>query len=225
MIRQPSPGAPAQTQRHPRFAAGLVRLCTLLLSASCGAAVSAVGDGPGPAEVQVSRFSEALAARYTAPERSGRYAAARRKLVKGALIPSRVYGDTSIWSSVIPPASEVLTARGALTDHGYRFEIAPDGAGPLKLGDARHKIMLRRLSDSEFRWDAAVDVAIGSLTAGDAAAMLVELLASGHEHDPAAIRTDAVSAFPRSSAVMSRVFTIDSLTMHPGGYPLLCWVI
>ena len=128
-----------------------------------------------------------------------------------------MYGDTSIWSAAVPPATQVLTAHGALTDRGYRFEIAPGGVVPLKLGDARHEITLQRLSDNEFRWNAAVDFAIGSLTADDAAAMLVELLTSGHDHDPAVIRAGAGGAFPRSSAVLSRVFSIDSLTMHPGG--------
>src|SRR5207302_1451389 len=111
MIRQSSSDAPAQTQRHGRFAAGLVRSCTLLLSAACVDAVSVVSDGPVPADAKVAQLSEALAARYTSPERSNRYATARHRLVRGALNPSRVYGDTSIWSAAIPPATEVLTAR------------------------------------------------------------------------------------------------------------------
>lgn len=187
------------------------------MAASCVDAVSAVSDGPVPPEVKVAQLSEALAARFTSPERSGRYGIARRRLVKGALTPSKVYGDTSIWSATVPPATQVLTAHGALTDRGYRFETVPGGVVPLKLGDARHEITLLRLSDNEFRWNAAVDLAIGSLTANDAAAMLVELLTSGHDHDPAIIRAGAGGAFPRSGAVLSRVFSIDSLTMHPGG--------
>jgi hypothetical protein len=189
----------------------------LLTAASCVDAVSAVSDGPAPPDVKLTQLSEALAARFTSPERSGRYGTARRRLVKGALTPSRVYGDTSIWSAAVSPATEVLTAHGALTDRGYRFEIAPVGMVPLKLGDARHEITLQRLSDNEFRWRAAVDFAIGSLTAADASAMLVELLTGGHDRDPAAVRIDAGSAFPRSAAALSKVFSIDSLTMHPGG--------
>jgi hypothetical protein len=206
-----------QTQRRPQFAIGLAGLCSLLAAASCVDAVSAVGGGLAPPDVKVAQLSEALAARYTSPERSGRYATARHRLVRGSLTPSRVYGDTSVWSSTIPPATQALTGRGALTERGYRFEIAPDWSLPLKLGDARHAITLRRLSDNEFRWNTAVDFAIGSLTANDAAAMLVDLLAGGHDHDPGMIRSDASAAFPRSGEVLSRVFTIDSLTMHAGG--------
>lgn len=217
MIPPSSSERPPQTPRRRRFAAGLVRLCALLAAASCVDAVSVVSNRPVPADIKVAQLSDALAARFTSPERSGRYATARRQLVKGALTPSRVFGDTSIWSAAVPPATQVLTAHGALTDRGYRFEIAAEGSSPLKLGDARHAITLRRLADNEFRWNAAVDFAIGSLTADDAAAMFVELLAGGYDHEPAVIRANALIAFPRSGAVLSRVFTIDSLAMHPGG--------
>ena len=216
MTLQSRAGEPTQTYRRPRFAIGLAGLCSLLASASCVDAVSAVGDRPSPADAKVAQLAEALAARFTSPERSGRYEAVRRRLVNGALTPAGVYGDSSVWSASVPPATRALTAHGALTERGYRFEINPDGSMPMNLGDARHAITLRRLSDNEFRWNAAVDFAIGSLTAGDAAALVAELLAGGHDHDPATIRTDANAAFPRSGAVLSRVFTIDSLTMHAG---------
>src|SRR5439155_8985698 len=139
---------------------------------------------------------------------------ARRRLVRGALNPSHAYADTAIWSGTIPPATRTLSAQGSLTERGYRFEIAPEHPAPLKVGDARHAITLRRTSNNEFLWTAGVDFAIGSLTAADAAAMLVELLTGGHEHDVTAIRSGAAGRFPRSSAVLAQVFSIDSLTMH-----------
>ncbi len=219
MILQPSADERVQTPRRFQFSTGLLRsatVCGLFAVTSCVDAVSAVSEGPVPADLKVAQLTEAFATRFTSPERSGHFETARRRLVSGALSPSRVYGDTSIWSATVPPATRSLIAHGALTDRGYRFEIAPDRASPLKVGEARHAITLRRLSDNEFRWNVGVDFAIGSLTADDAAAMLVELLASGHDHDAMALRTDARAAFPQSNAVLSRVFSIDSLTMHAG---------
>ena len=229
MIFPGSADDPAQTPRRPRFAIGLVRLtdrfqwrkaaaiasCAILPSA-CLDAISHISDGPSPRSAKIDEVSDALTARFTSPERSGRFETARRRLVGGALSPSRVYGDTSIWSATFPPATKALTARGGLTDRGYRFEIAPERSAPLKLGDTRHAITLRKLSDNEFRWNTTVDFAMGSLTAADAAAMLVDLLASGHGHDAAALRANAHAGFPRSSAVLARVFSIDSLTIRPG---------
>ncbi len=217
MTLQTSADEPTQTKRHSRFAVGRAGLCALLATASCVDAVSVVSDGRTPADVKVAQLAEALAARFTSPERSGRYESARRRLVRGALTPSRVYGDTSVWSATVPPATQALMAHGELTDHGYRFEIVPDPSVSLKLGDARHAITLRRLSDNEFRWNAAVDFAIGSLTADDAAVMLANLLASGDDRDPVLIRAAANASFPRSGAVLSRIFTIDSLTLRAGG--------
>jgi hypothetical protein len=208
---------PRQTQRWFRFTSGPrcgVTLVVLALGTSCVDAVSAISDAPVPYDAKVAQATEAFAARFTSPERSGRFETARRRLVRGALSPSRAFSDTSIWSESATSATRSLLARGGLTDHGYRFEVASDRA-LLKPGDARHLITLRRLTDSEFRWNASVDFAIGSLTANDVAGLFNELWSSGHGHDAASLRTDAVAAFPRSSEVLSRIFTIDSLTMHP----------
>jgi hypothetical protein len=216
-----------QTLRRRFFATGLrrpsavsrattviVALCGLA-SASCVDALSAISEGPAKPSTKVAEANAAIAARYTTPERSGHFETARRRLVSGALVPSRAFDDTAIWSA-ISPTTRVLGARGALTDRGYRFEISPD---PLQLerpGDTRHTIALRKLSDSEFRWDTHVDFAIGSLTAADVGGMMTQLLVSGEGRDPAVVRATAVAAFPRSSAVMSRIFSIDTLTLRPG---------
>ena len=200
-----------------RSLCGPAALLCGLLGWSCVDVVPVVSDEPTPSALKVVQVTDALAARFTSPERSGRFESTRRRLVSGALIPSRVYGDLSIWSATLPPATRLLAAYGTLTDRGYRFEISPDHVDLSKPGDTRHTIALQRLSDDEFRWDTSVDFAIGSLTASDEAAMLVGLLVSGHGHDATTIRAGARGAFPRSSAVLARVFSIDSLVMRPGG--------
>ena len=197
------------------------RSATILAGAvcltSCVDAVAVVSDHPTSADVKVTQLTDGIAARFTSPERSGRFENARRRLVSGALIPSRIYDDTSVWSSSISPATRLLRAHGGLTDRGYRFDVAAETAALGKAGDSRHTIALRRLSDNEYRWDTVVDFAIGSLTAPDVAAMLVELLVSGHDHDATALRAGARTRFPRSSTVLAKVFSIDSLTTRPGG--------
>lgn len=220
---------PWQTRHRSLIATGLVRLtsrfqlplglamavCAILTTGSCVNAVSAVSDGSIPAELKVAELTDAFAARFTAPERSGHFETTRRQLASSALSPSRAYSDSSIWSAAGPGATKTLTAHGTLTDRGYRFEIASDPSALLKVGDTRHTITLQRLSDAEFRWFTGVDFAVGSLTAADAAGMLMELLAGGQEHNAGVIRGDIQSTFPRSSAVLARAFSIDSLTMHP----------
>src|SRR3954469_6584471 len=148
-----------------RVAAKLIALPMMLSVASCTDAVSVVADGPERPAVKISQLTEAVAARYTLPERSGRFELARRRLVSGALVPSRAFDDSAIWSSFPSPGTRVLAARGALTERGYRFEMSPEPADLSKPGDTRHAIILRRLTDNEFRWDTRVDFAIGSVTA------------------------------------------------------------
>jgi hypothetical protein len=113
------------------------------------------------------------------------------------------------------PTIRALWARGSLTDRGYRFEVAERGP-LLHLADTRHVITLRRLGDGEYQWTTGVDFAIGSLTAADAAAMLEMLLTAGHERGANALRLGARAAFPRTGVVLSKLFSIDSLSLRPG---------
>src|SRR2546423_6921430 len=217
----------AQPLRRPFFASGLRRVhgfggvralvvLTAALNTSCVDALSGVGDGPTQKPVKIAQLSEAIAARYTTPERSGQFESARRRLVSGALVPSRAFFDTAIWSAS-SPTSRLLGAHGGLTERGYRFEMSSDPPALARPGDTRHTIALRRLTDNEFRWDTYVDFAIGSITAADVSALMSELLAGGQDRDAAAVRSAALARFPRSAAVVSRIFSIDSLTLHAAG--------
>jgi hypothetical protein len=177
--------------------------------------VRAIVDGPTDRATKVEELSDAVAARFTNPERSGTFESTRRKLVSGALHPSRVFSDTSLWSTTSNPALRSLWAYGALTPRGYRFDVADRGVLD-NLGDTRHAISLRKNADGDYQWTTGVDFAIGSISARDAAAMLEMLFTAGHGHDPAALRAAGLAAFPRSAAVMSKLFLIDSLTLRPG---------
>lgn len=215
-------GEPAQSKRRPVFATGLERgaaaaraLCLLVFAAACSDSVHAVTDGPRERATKVEEVSDAIAARFTSPERSGRFESTRRKLVSGALHPSRVFSDTTLWTANTGANGRSVWAHGSLTNRGYRFDVAD--RGPLNdLADTRHVISLRRIGDGEYQWATGVDFAIGSITAKDAAGMLEALLAGGHDRDPTVLRLSARTAFPRSSAVMSKLFTIDSLSLRPG---------
>jgi hypothetical protein len=108
-----------------------------------------------------------------------------------------------------------LWAHGSLTPRGYRFDVAERGV-LADLADTRHSISLRKIGDGEYQWATGVDFAIGSITARDAAGMLESLLTAGHGQDPMVLRAAGRSAFPRSAAVMSKLFRVDSLSLRPG---------
>jgi hypothetical protein len=187
----------------------------LLLSSGCAESVRTIADGPTDRATKVEELSDAVAARFTNPERSGKFESTRRKLITGALHPSRVFSDTSLWSTTSNPTMRSLWAYGSLTPRGYRFDVAERGVLD-NLGDTRHAITLRKQSDGDYQWTTGVDFAIGSLTARDAGAMLEMLLTAGHDQDGTSLRAGAHTAFPRSAAVMSKLFRIDSLTLRSG---------
>ncbi|MEO5568064.1 MAG: hypothetical protein ABIR92_06210 [Gemmatimonadaceae bacterium] len=219
-------GDPAQSQRRPSVATELentllrrsraaLAIAVLGVANACAESVRAVGDGPKDRASKVEEISDAIAGRFTNPERSGRFESTRRKLVSGSLHPSRVFSDTSLWTTITNPAVRSLRAHGGLTERGYRFDIAE--RGPLtNIADTRHVITLRRIGDGEYQWATGVDFAIGSITAKDVGGMLERLLTAGHDRDASIMRLGARGAFPRTAAVMSRLFTIDSLSFKPG---------
>jgi hypothetical protein len=186
-----------------------------LLASGCADSVRAIIDGPTDRATKVEELSDAIAARFTNPERSGQFESTRRKLISGALHPSRVFSDTSLWTTTNGTTSRSVWAYGALTPRGYRFDVAERGILD-NLGDTRHVISLRKHGDGDYQWTTGVDFAIGSLTARDAAGMLEALLTAGHGHDATALRAGGHTAFPRTAAVMSKLFRVDSLTLRPG---------
>jgi hypothetical protein len=223
MTLNPDAGRLAQKLKPRAVATGLersFRVCRRLAAAgslaasACADSIRAVADGPTDRATKVEELSDAVAARFTTPERSGRFESTRRRLVSGALHPSRVFSDTSLWTTS-NPTTRSLWAHGSLTPRGYRFDIVERGV-LADLADTRHAITLRRLGDGEYQWSTGVDFAIGSITARDAGAMTEMLLTAGHDHDAATLRAAGRAAFPRSSAVMSKLFRIDSLSLKPG---------
>jgi hypothetical protein len=194
---------------------GFLAAGTIVFSSGCADSVRAVVDGPTDRATKIEEISDAIAARFTNPERSGKFESTRRRLISGALHPSRVFSDTSLWTTSASTNTRSLWAYGSLTPRGYRFDVVERGVLD-NLGDTRHAISLRKNRDGDYQWTTGVDFAIGSISARDAGAMLEMLLTAGHGHDPAALRAAGHSAFPRSAAVMSKLFLVDSLSLRPG---------
>src|SRR4051812_4755141 len=175
----------------------LLASSVILLASSCADSVRAVVDGPTDRATKVEELSDAISARFTNPERSGRFELTRRRLISGALHPSRVFSDTSLWTTTVNPTTHALWAHGSLTPRGYRFDVAERGTLS-DLGDTRHAITLRKLADGEYQWTTGVDFAIGSMTARDAGSMLEMLLTAGGDRDAAVVRGAARGSFPRT---------------------------
>lgn len=151
-----------------------------------------------------------LAARVTDPYRDLKYDSARVRIAKHAVVPSRLWGDTSVWTTMSDSLRQLL-ARGHFDGTRYAMQAAHVVAAPSEPGDARHVIELRRLSDDEFRWDTDVPFAVGRVSAAEIGAMFAAIMASAEGRTEAEVRADYRQVMPRASKVAGQLFRVDSI--------------
>lgn len=155
-------------------AAGVVALAAL----GCRDTPAAFGPDPVAARTRASELLEAFAANHTLVTRTAVLAASRHKLVNAALVPSRVYGDPTVWTAVRPDSMRILTASGHLVGDHYLLGEVVEPARPDRLGDQRHVVQLTRVGSHDFEWGTSVDLAVGSLTPDDVDRVVAALLAT-----------------------------------------------
>jgi hypothetical protein len=197
--------------RSTALALALATLC-----ASCADTFRGSGTSPAVTAVAGEQLFAALAARYTQIDREPRYDAARIRLAKAALVPSRVFDDSTMWLARPTPAVRVMLIDAGLAGGRYHIAMRPTVAYPLKPGDSRHTILLQRTAPSVYEWQTSVDFAIGSITAGDAEAIFSALVAAPEGRGERELRGDYAAAFPRAAAAFGRGFSVDSVRAAPG---------
>lgn len=176
-----------------------------------------VGPAFGPSIPAARANAEGLfggiAQRFTNVQRNPKFALARGKLGKNALTPSAIFNDTSVWTANGADDTRIVTVEGGFANNRYLFAAKPNAAAPDAAGDSRHLMSLRRLNDNEFEWITNVDIAAGPITANDFRNVVSALMKSAEGRTPAAIRADYRASFPRSSAALGRLFSLDSLKL------------
>jgi hypothetical protein len=152
----------------------------------------------------------ALGARHADVARSDKYAYARLQIAKGALVPSRVFADSGVWTRGSGDV-RLLETHGAWVGGKYALVSRVGVPAPQRPADGRHAITLSRLSNNEFRWDTTVDFAIGSIRPADVASVLGRLIASAEGKTESEARADLARAAPRTSGALGQLFSLDSL--------------
>ena len=187
---------------------------------ACSDSLRALGTTPTAADVHAAQLFEAMITRFSFNDLSPKYDVARVRLAQAALIPSRIFDDTSMWEALPTPTSRVLFVSGTGTDNGrYRLDVRPSLTPATRLGDSRHTISLEQLgqvSEPIYRWDTRVDLAVGSVTAEEISTMASALFASAEHRNERELREEYRTAFPRATAAFGRGFTIDSVLTATG---------
>lgn len=201
----------------------LLPFVLLPLGAGCRDALAAFGTDPAQAAAQAGDAAESFERRFTNVVRDARFAEARLALARHALTPSRLARDTSLWTATRPVGSGVtgsagagsgveheLALRGAFEGNRYRFTTSAQPPAPVAVGDARHRMCLRRLDDGDWFWQTHVEQSLGTMPPARVPAVLHALLASA-ERPAGALRVDYRAALPRTTAALSRLATLDSI--------------
>jgi hypothetical protein len=203
---------------HRRVRSGLGYLLALAVASLAGGCRDALrGLGPsGPAlEKNADQLFGAIVLRYSQVVRDPKYELARNRLNRNALVPSRIFDDSTIWTTEPSAVLHALLVQGASEGGRYSFASRPTVARPNRLGESRHIITLARLSPNEYVWDTQVDFALGTITAPEIGTLTAALLGSAERGSEQEMRADYRAAAPRASSVLGSLFSIDSIRSTP----------
>jgi hypothetical protein len=197
---------------HRRLTAAFIALGSI----ACGDTLRGIAPSPAVSESHADQLFEALATRFNQVELAPKYDTARVRLAESALVPSRVFDDSSVWVALPSPSIRLLYISGGLAGGHYRLEPRPLLGPAARPGDTRHTIALEQLAPSVYRWDTRVDLAVGAITGEEMSVFLSKLFGAAEGRSERELRDDYRAAFPRAAAVFGRGFTIDSLRVTPG---------
>jgi hypothetical protein len=207
--------------RHPRFhlPARVIRPSLAITLAGLLTLAGACADTFTPASAaRAEQMLEGAAIRFAPNVYDARYNTARVKLAQSALVPSRIFDDTSVWSARPSPTLRSLFVSGTLAADGrYHFDarIAPPTTS--RIGDSYHTITLEQVASNQFRWDTRVEHALGSISADEVAAALDALFSAPEGRTARTLRDDYRGAFPRATTAFGRGFVLDSAAVVPAG--------
>jgi hypothetical protein len=173
------------------------------------------GDTFKGSAARADQLFEGVATRFAPNIYDARYNAARLRLAQSALVPSRIFDDSVVWDTRTGTNRSILIAGALAADGKYHLDTRPTHTAFARPGDSRHLVMLDRVSSNQFRWETKVDLAIGSLSADDAAKALEVLLSAAEDRSERALRDDYRAAFPRAMAAFGRGFVLDSAYVAP----------
>jgi hypothetical protein len=169
------------------------------------------GADVAQARVTADALFGSVVTRFDRVFRDSKVLASRRAISRALFTPSRVFSDTSVWTS--PPSSQVKHAewRGVAEPQRYHFIAGHSTAVLGRPGESYHDFQLRRTGDDIFEWTEDANFGVGDATPAAIAGIPAAWLAAGERADTAAIRRDIHSAFPKSAEVWGRLVSLDRI--------------
>lgn len=213
----------AASTHHKSGRASSGRAIATLLAVAGSTALSGCSDSPaafGPNAATARHHAEELflgfQERFTRVERSPAFANARVKLGRAALIPSRVYDDSSVWSSLAPDSTRTLTVGGHYTGDHYIFAVLPlTTEDPKRLAESRHEVRLVRVGKNQYQWTTSVIQVVGSITADDVDRVVGSMLTAAATASQPALEAGSRATFPRTALALGQLLSLDTVRKEP----------
>jgi len=206
----------SRCSRRPTSPVRCVGVAVLFLGlAACRQVAPAFGPNIPLARQNAEEFFYSVGSRFTNIQRPARIIHARSQFGHYALTPSAVYNDTTIWLAIGPDSARLFGDEGHFLYDRYIVTAKLSTTPPDVLTESREIVRLRKLTSNEYEWFTNVDVALGRIGAKNIADVLAAALEAGEGRSPAAIRADYTANFPRTTAALGRLFSIDTLRTTP----------
>ncbi len=184
---------------------------------ACHQVAPAFGPTLPQARQNADEFFYSVGSRFTNIQRPAKVIRARSQFGHYALTPSGVYGDTTAWMGIGPDDARLFGNEGVFAGDRYVVRQSIANTLPDALTESREIVRLRKLSPSEYEWFTNVDVALGNLEPADIGNVVTAGLAAGEGKSAATIRADYRASFPRTTAALGRLFTLDTIRAIPDG--------
>jgi hypothetical protein len=209
--------SPLRLARNP-LSRGLLALTLATVATACRSSIDALGTTPATARHAADHLFAGFAYRFYDVRRNPDFERARTLMGQYALIPSRLFRDSTIWNHNRPDSGRALLVGATFADNHYTFAANPQAPPPRALGDQRHSLQLKWLGGGDYEWFTQVDHAVGSAKPAHIAAAVVATLTAGEDRAPDELLAESEALFPATALHLSQLFSIDSLrTRHDNG--------
>jgi hypothetical protein len=204
--------------RHARnpLATAILATLVLVITASCRGSIDAFGPDAARARHAADHAFAAFAFRFYEVKRDSAFERARNLMGQYALVPSRLYRDSTLWNLQPPDSSRTLLVSATL-DTRYTFTANSQAPHPRSLGDQRHALNLRWLGGGDYEWFTQVNHAIGPAKPADIGAAIMATLTGAEGRPPDESLTGARELFPETGRHLAQLFTLDSLRTAVAG--------
>lgn len=204
----------SRTHVRPAVIFALAAAVLTAVAGGCAEAGSALGGSPAEARRHADELFFAIGSRFGPVEQAEGFAEIRSRFSRSALVPSRLFDDSTVWTSM-EGERRVLRLAGQPRPAGYLLGFRDLSRLTGRPGDYRRTITLDRLSAREYEWTVSGEVVAGSVSPDELGAALTALYRTAERVDPERVRAGYRAALPRTTRSLGRLFTVDSILLAP----------